>query len=123
MSYYNYRDEYYTTYLDLGVVGEAEVEVCVDIEIPYKDVIKEMGDDVWAYVDDGLVDYVLDKYKDYLPEILENACEGGLDDLCVALVDQLRHDKREAMLAKLIKLANEFILEINDVEQLALKAV
>lgn len=120
MSYYNYCNEYYATYLNLGVAGEVEVEVCVDVEISYDDIIDEMGDNVWEYVSEYLADHVLNNYQDYLPEILESACQDGLDDLCEALVGQLETDNREEMLSRLIKLANEAILRINNVEQLEL---
>jgi hypothetical protein len=118
MSYYNYQDDYYTTYLDLGVAGEQEVEVCVDIEIDYQDIMREMGDDVWDYIDDSdVAKRVIDNHTDYMQGIVEDACTGGLQDLVECLVQRYKECGEEEELQMMVKAATKAIHELNDVEQ------
>jgi len=118
MSYYTYEDNYYTAYLDLGVAGEQEVEVCVSVQVPYGDVINEMGDDVWDYIDtDDIEQRVINNHTDYMQGIVENACTGGLEDLVDCLVKRYKENGEEEELQHMLAAATKAIHELNDVEQ------
>jgi len=118
MSNYTYEDEYYTTYLDLGVAGEQEIEVSISVDIRYEDIINEMGDDVWDYIDtDDIEQRVINNHTDYMQGIVENACTGGLEDLVDCLVKRYKENGEEAELQHMIAAATKAIHELNDVEQ------
>ena len=118
MSYYTHEDYHYTTYLDLGVAGEQEVEVCVSVQVPYGDVINEMGDDVWDYIDtDDIEQRVINNHTDYMQGIVENACTGGLEDLVDCLVKRYKENGEEEELQHMLAAATKAIHELNDVEQ------
>ena len=118
MSYYTYEDNYYTAYLDLGVAGEQEIEVSISVDIRYEDIINEMGDDVWDYIDtDDIEQRVINNHTDYMQGIVENACTGGLEDLVDCLVKRYKENGEEAELQHMIRAATKAIHELNDVEQ------
>jgi len=117
VGYYTYEDNNYPTYVDFGAAGEREIEVSVYIEIDYQDVINEMGDDVWGYVEDGIEDHIINNHTDYMQGIVENACTGGLEDLVDCLVQRYKENGEEKELQYMIKAATKAIHELNDVEQ------
>jgi len=118
MSYYTYEDNYYTTYLDLGVAGEQEVEVSISVDIRYEDIINEMGDDVWGYLSDGDIEqHIINNHTDYMQGIVEEACTGGLEDLVDCLVKRYKENGEEEELQHMIRAATNAIHELNDVEQ------
>lgn len=117
MSYYTYETNHYPAYVYLGAAGDCEIEVNVCVEIDYQDIIDEMGDSVWGYIDRDLPDYVLNNYKHFMEEVVGNACTGGLEDLVNCLVERYKGNGEEEELQHMIKAATKAIHELNDVEQ------
>jgi len=115
MSYYTYEDYNCPVSINLGAAGDCEVEVFVSVEIDYKDIINEMGDYVWDYVDAG--HHILDNHTDYMEEMVEEACTGGLEDFVNCLVKRYKENGEEEELQHMIKAATKAIHELNDVEQ------
>ena len=115
MSYYTYECEDYPAYVNLGAAGDCEIEVFVSVDINYEYIINEMGDDVWDYVDVG--QHILDNHTDYMEEMVESACTGGLEDFVNCLVKRYKENGEEEELQHMIKAATKAIHELNDVEQ------
>ena len=115
MRYYTYETDFYPAYVDLGAAGDCEIDVHVSIEIDYQDIIDEMGDDVWYYVE--VEDHIINNHTDYMQGIVESACTGGLEDLVDCLVQRYKENGEEAELQHMIKAATKAIHELNDVEQ------
>ena len=114
MSYYTYECDY-PAYVNLGAAGDCEIDVFVSVEIGYQDIINEMGDDVWDYVDVG--HYILNNHTDYMDGIVEEACTGGLEDFVNCLVERYKGNGEEEELQHMIRAATKAIHELNDVEQ------
>ncbi len=88
MSYYRYENYDYPAYVNLGAAGDCEINVHVCLEIDYQDIINEMGDEVWDYVDAG--QHILDNHKDYMENMVEEACTDGLEDFVNCLVERYK---------------------------------
>ena len=118
MSYYTYETYEYPAWINLGAAGEQEIDIHVNIDIPYDEIISEMGDDVWDYLGtDGVGQHIIDNHTDYMQDIVENACTGGLEDLVDCLVKRYKENGEEAELQHMIRAATKAIHELNDVEQ------
>ena len=115
MSYYTYENEYYTTYLDCGVLGEQEVEVSISVEIDYEDVVNDMGDYVWDYLhDDDVAKRVVEKYADYMPEIICEACTPGLLEFCVEVTGKFNEEGEIEALVELKDAVEAAIKQLSD---------
>ena len=115
MSYYTYECDHYPVSINLGAAGDCEIDVHVCLEIDYQDIINEMGDEVWDYVDAG--QHILDNHKDYMENMVEEACTDGLEDFVNCLVERYKGMGEEEELQHMIKAATKAIHELNDVEQ------
>ena len=118
MSYYTYEDYNYPAYIDFGAAGECEVDVYVSVEIDYKDIMNELGDEVWDYIDDSDVEQrIIENHKDYMDCMVEEACTDGLEDFVNCLVERYKENGEEEELQHMIRAATKAIHELNDVEQ------
>lgn len=115
MSYYNYCDNEYTALVDFGAAGELEVYVSIDVDIDYRDIIDEMGEDVWDYLD--VEQHIIHNHTDYMEGIVEEACSSGLEDLVNCLVKRYKENDEESELQYMIEAATKAIHELNNVEQ------
>lgn len=114
MSWYNYYDTDFPVLVDLGQAGKVEMNVYVDINIDYDDILKEIGEDVWDYVD--VVARLLDNYKDYLEEIVDRGCDEGLSLTTHWVIDKWREEKNQDALEEIIKRAQSALVRINNHE-------
>jgi len=117
MDYFTYENEHYPAYLDLGAAGVCDVDVSVSIDIDYEDIMVELGDDVWEYVEDDIEQHIIDNHRYYMQGIVEGACTGGLEDLVNCLVQRYKENGEEEELQHMIKAATRAIHKLNDVEQ------
>ena len=116
MSYYEYEDECYPVTVDLGAAGEQEVDVCINVHIDYEDIINEMGDDVWDYLDNHAVEiHIIENHTHYMGGIVERAFTDGLEYFVNCLVERYKGNGEEEGLQHMIEAATKAIHELNDV--------
>lgn len=87
MSYYNYCCSEYSVSVDFGDAGYHDVLTDIDIDIDLEDIANSDGRELLDHIDDDdIEDYVIDNCNEFIPELVDKACDDGMLEVVDAML-------------------------------------